>query len=178
MTCHGSSDDDEDLAPTLRLSQSQLSSAAFDEEVAHSHSESECADVPRPTTPHSDGKDDVASALSVPQRPPNTFNTSVEQGTEPQSAPAGGEPGQTTPANEDDLHLQLPAEIFHKQVGKLNQRRETRTAEEDSFASPLMVMSLLEVRTLPFFMAELMIENSARMMQEEPLTACGPHLPD
>ena len=150
----GSTNDDEELTVALRLS--QLSSDAFDEQVAQLHPEdpeSAWADhTLGATTLRGDEKIDVAPVPDSPLRSPH------EQDTQPQSsepAPASDEGRQATSSNdnsEPDLEFlltssQLPADIFDEQVGELDRRRESRTA---TVASLRTAMSLPEVQTSSF----------------------------
>ena len=143
----GSTNDDEELALVLRLS--QLPFDAFDEQVAQLHrgdSEPAWADHTLGTiTLGGDGNDDVAPAPGLPLRSPH------KQDTPPQScesAPASDEGRQATPSNnnsEPDLHptlSQLPVDIVDEQVGELDRRRVSRT---DRVASFRTAISLLKV---------------------------------
>lgn len=148
MASHTSSDDGEDFALTLRLS--QLSSDVFGERVARLHpKESAPADLPRPT-PRSDEEDNVASASNVPQQ-----STDFDPAEEEESngfASAGDETRQTTPGNEyrEDDPLSLPqAPADDEPVGEFSSSKRSRATAEGSSTSLLIANPLLKVQMAP-----------------------------
>jgi hypothetical protein len=151
-------DDEEILA--LTLGSPQLSSDDyFDEQIAQLPPEGSASAnyISRPHTPTSDENDDLALVLRLSLLPSEDFDEQVARLHRTGSASASEEARSSTPPNESDegnvdlalILSQPPAEIFDEQARGLNQRRESRTAIEDSLASLRTAMSLVQVRTTP-----------------------------
>jgi hypothetical protein len=164
MASPANSDDEEDLALALRLS--QLSSDDFDEQIAQLPPEGSASanHTSRSRTPTGDGddKDDLALLLRLSQLSSDDFDEQVPRLYRLESAPVIEKARLSTSRNqrdEDDLELalnlhQLPADVYDEQVNKLSGRGESRTAVEDRLASLLMAMSLVEVWTTPSFLCD------------------------
>jgi hypothetical protein len=142
------SDDEENLALALRLS--QLSSDDFvDEQFAHPRPEGSASanHIFRPRTPTND---DLAPVLRLSLLPSDEFDEQVARLHRTGSAFANEEVRSSTPpeeSGEDNHKLALfLSYIFDEVVTGLNQRRESRIAIEGGLASLPVTMPPTEVR--------------------------------
>jgi hypothetical protein len=157
MASLANSDDEENFSLALRLS--QLSSDDLDPQTAQLPPEglASANRTSRPRTPTNGEKDDLALALRLSRLSSDDFDEQLARLHHTGSASANEEAHSPIPPNEsdkDDVELTLilsqpPADIFDEQVRGPNQRRESRTAIENSLASLPVATSLVQVRTIP-----------------------------
>ena len=142
------SDDKEDSPLALRSS--QRSTNAPDEKVAPlpPQGSASASYVTRSIT-SSDEKDELAPALDVSRRLSDAFEEQATRSQSQEPSPVGDEALATTSPNENEvdhkraLNSSQLADILDKLPGDLNQPGSSRAAAEDSLASLLTALSLV-----------------------------------